>query len=169
MHGQADWWPEDWTEPVGYHATIPCKKEETGYRVFDNVFAIDRGLNDDSVVVIKYMHSMLRDQEAYHNRFGTAGFCRSGSYSSPQYMTNTMRICTKDAVDVSYDATVPVKPKWNDPSKKYSDDEYCSTSSEDVPWSMVSLLVCAFFCVWHRSGLFIATSIPLIQKKKKII
>jgi hypothetical protein len=132
----ADWWPDDWTEPVGYHATVPCKKEDTGYRVFDNVFAIDRGPSDDSVVVVKYVHSMLRDQEAYHNRFGTAGFCRSGSYASPQYMTNTMRVCTKDAVDVSYDAAVPVKPRWKDGSEKYSDEEYCAASSEDVPWTM---------------------------------
>lgn len=105
--------------------------------MFDNVFAIDRGMSDDSVVVVRYMHSMLRDQEAYHNRFGTAGFCRSGSYASPQYMTNTMRICTRDAVDVSYDATVPVKPKWQDPSRMYSEEEHCADSSEDVPWSMV--------------------------------
>lgn len=46
---------------------MPCRKEETGYRVFDNVFAIDRK-TDDSVVVIRYMHSMLRDQETYHSR-----------------------------------------------------------------------------------------------------
>jgi hypothetical protein len=78
----ADWWPEDWTQPVGYHATVPCSKDETGYRVFDNVFVIDRGQNSDNVVVMRYMHSMVRDQEAYHSRsFFLHMFLASASYS----------------------------------------------------------------------------------------
>lgn len=47
---------------MGYHATVPCKKEEAGYRLFDNVFVVDRSPSTEDVVVIKYMHSMVRDQ-----------------------------------------------------------------------------------------------------------
>ena len=130
----ADWWPEDWTQPVGYHATLPCRKEEAGYRVFDNVFAIDR--SSDDMVVVRYMHSMVRDQEAYHSRLGTAGLCRTGTYNASQYVTNTMRVCTKDAFSVEYDATVPIKPRWNSPDKMYSDEEFCADTEKDVPWSM---------------------------------
>ena len=57
---------QDWTKPVGYHVTLPCSKEHAGYRTFDAAFAVDRG--DGTVVEIKYQHSMLRDQDAYHSR-----------------------------------------------------------------------------------------------------
>lgn len=67
--GIADWWPEDWTKPVGYHVTVPCSKDDTGYRLFDAAFAVDRGDSTVSVVQVKYVHSMLRDQEAYHSRY----------------------------------------------------------------------------------------------------
>lgn len=133
--GIADWWPEDWTQPVGYHATVPCSKDEAGYRVFDSVFAIDRE-SSSSVVIVKYMHSMVRDPEAYHSRFATAGFCRRGNYNHSQYVANTMRVCTRDVENVEYDATVPVAPKFLNPQKKFSDAEYCAPDAADVPWSM---------------------------------
>lgn len=69
-------------------------------------------------------------------RYGTAGFCRSGSYGIPQFETNTMRICTLDAKDVQYDAAVPVGPKWKGAANTFSQTEYCSQSSSDVPWSL---------------------------------
>jgi hypothetical protein len=43
-------------------------------------------------------------------RYGAASFCRTGSYGMPQFVTNTMRLCTKDAANASYDASVPVRP-----------------------------------------------------------
>lgn len=66
--GIADWWPEDWTKPVGYHVTVPCSKDEAGYRVFDAAFAVDRNDGTMDVVKVKYQHTMMRDQEAYHSR-----------------------------------------------------------------------------------------------------
>jgi hypothetical protein len=66
--GIADWWPEDWTKPVGYHVTVPCSKDDTGYKVFDAAFAVDRTDSSVNVVTIKYVHTMLRDQEIYHSR-----------------------------------------------------------------------------------------------------
>lgn len=47
-----------------------------------------------------------------------------------------MRVCTRDASNVQYDAAVPVKPKWADPNKMFSDDERCAGTEKDVPWSM---------------------------------
>lgn len=44
-----------------------------------------------------------------------------------------MRICTRDAVNVSYDATIPAKPVWQE---AYSSTEHCASSEKDVPWSM---------------------------------
>lgn len=69
-------------------------------------------------------------------RFGTAGFCRSGSVHAAQYVTNTMRVCTKDAVNVAYDATVPVQPRWSSPANMFSGEEFCAPSEKDVPWTM---------------------------------
>ena len=65
---------QDWTKPVGYHVTVPCSKDQTGYRTFDSAFAVDRS-NGTMLVHMRYMHSMLRDQEAYHSRW--VGACRS--------------------------------------------------------------------------------------------
>ena len=56
---------QDWTKPVGYHVTLPCSKDQAGYRTFDAAFAIDRG---DGTIQMKYMHTALRDQDAYHSR-----------------------------------------------------------------------------------------------------
>lgn len=47
--------------------TVPCSKDQTGYRTFDSAFAVDRG--DGTVAVsMKYVHTMLRDQDAFHSR-----------------------------------------------------------------------------------------------------
>jgi hypothetical protein len=59
---------QDWTKPVGYHVTLPCSKEQAGYRTFDSAFAIDRWDGTMSVVHMKYQHTMLRDQDTYHSR-----------------------------------------------------------------------------------------------------
>lgn len=56
---------QDWTKPVGYHVTVPCSKEQAGFRTFDAGFAVDRG---DGTVVMKYMHTMMRDPDTYHSR-----------------------------------------------------------------------------------------------------
>lgn len=120
--------------PVGYHVTVPCNKYQTGFKTFDSAFAIDRG--DSLVVKIRYMHTMLRDPDRYHSQYGTAGFCRVGNYGMPPFVTNTMRVCTRDAIDASYDATVPAMPRYKDGSSTpiYTDEESCSTSPYEVPW-----------------------------------
>lgn len=67
----------------------------------------------------------------------------------PQFVTNTMRVCTRDAADAQYDASVPAMPRYYDStSSTYQtassnpehvwdgSEEYCSDSPYDVPWSM---------------------------------
>ena len=56
---------QDWSKPVGYHVTLPCSRDQAGYRTFDSAFAVDR---NDGTILIKYLHTTLRDQDAYHSR-----------------------------------------------------------------------------------------------------
>lgn len=90
--------------------------------------------------MFRYAHTALRDSADYHSTFGTAGFCRKGSYGMPRYVTNTMRVCTRDSINVQYDATVPVSPTFQgDGSVQFSDMEYCSDTPYDVPWTVDSV------------------------------
>lgn len=75
-------------------------------------------------------------------RFGVSGFCRTGNYGMPQFATNTMRLCTKDAAaNAAYDASVPVAPVYYTNSSSYTTNpqfdsqEQCSESPYEVPWS----------------------------------
>ena len=133
--GIADWWPEDWTRPVGYHVTVPCHKDQAGYRTFDSAFAIEREDGEMGLVHMKYQHNLARDPDTYHSEYGGAGLCRRGNYGIPKFQTNTMRVCTQDSIDVQYDATVPVLPKFTSGTQTYG-DEYCSDSPYDVPWTI---------------------------------
>lgn len=136
--GISDWWPEDWTMPVGYHVTLPCDKDQAGYKTFDAAFAVERP-NNRVNVIMRYAHSTFRDQDDYHSTFGTAGFCRKGSYGMPRSVTNTMRLCTVDSVNVEYDATVPIRPRFSGNGfEQFSSTEYCSETPYEVPWAVDS-------------------------------
>jgi hypothetical protein len=61
----------------------------------------------------------------------------------PQFVTNTMRLCTRDAINASYDATVPVKPRYRKNANSdysetptFDEQELCSSTPYDVPWSL---------------------------------
>ena len=57
----------------------------------------------------------------------------------PQFVTNTMRVCTRDASGATYDAAVPVKPLFHNSSVLPTfegSEEMCSETPFDVPWSM---------------------------------
>ena len=73
--GIADWWPEDWSAPSGYHVTLPCDSNQAGYRTFDSAFAVERA-GGGMTVTMRYLHTALRDPNLYHSAFGTSGFCR---------------------------------------------------------------------------------------------
>lgn len=113
--------------------TVPCQSSETAYRTFDSAFAVER--NDGNFPVkMRYYHNALRERDTFHSEYGAAGFCRKGVYGMPRYITNTMRICTRDAANVQYDATVPVKPKYTNDTEQFSDDEHCSDNPFTTPW-----------------------------------
>ena len=123
----SDWWPANWSMPAGYHVTLPC--DNCAHRTFDSAFAVY--LEGQQ----KYMvfHSILmRDHKSVSNEHGSSGFCRRGVYGMPMHVTNTMRICTRDAANARYDAAVPVRPLW---SGEFG-DEFCSDSPFDTPWNI---------------------------------
>ena len=132
----SDWWPEDWSKPVGYHVTLPCDGKDSAYRTFDSAFVMETGTLDGTFHVnMRYMHTMVRNITNVNSEYGRAGFCRRGAYGMPTHVTNTMRVCTRDATDVQYDASVPVLPKWTHGLESWG-DEYCAESPYDVPWSI---------------------------------
>lgn len=135
--GISDWWPEDWNQPVGYHVTLPCHSSEAGYRTFDSAFAVED--TGDTVRMI-YYHGALRDRRSSHSEFGGSGFCRRGSYGMPRALTNTMRVCVRDAHLASYDAHVPLHPTYGlnrSRSPQFSEERLCAGSPYDVPWTVV--------------------------------
>jgi hypothetical protein len=132
----SDWWPEDWTKPVGYHVTLPCDGKDSAYRTFDSAFVMETDFPEGEFhVTMRYMHTMVRNITSASNEYGRSGFCRRGAYGMPTHVTNTMRVCTRDAVNVQYDASVPVAPKWVGGTESMG-EEHCAETPYDVPWSI---------------------------------
>jgi hypothetical protein len=134
--GVLDWWPEEWSFPVGYHVTVPCEAEDTAYRSFAQAFALDAGGGK-----LVYQHDLLRDAELADSHFGVGGLCRSGNFGMPMPETNNMRYCTRMPLDDTEDFTLPVAD-GEDPTDEAMawGEETCSSSSSDLPWpSMASL------------------------------
>ena len=76
----ADWWPADQTLPVGYHATLPCTSEETGYCTIDSAFAVERsGSGTFTVAKPVYQHDATRDAAKIDTHFGSGGVCSTDS------------------------------------------------------------------------------------------
>lgn len=139
--GVHDWWPDDWTKPVGYHVTLPCHHSETAYRTFDSVFAVDE--SNPANIRMVYQHNTLRDRQSAHSEYGASGLCRKGTYGMPRAITNTMRVCTRDSKDAVYDASVPVKPEYGTNRSTvpvYDDDNVrCADSPYETPWFIEDL------------------------------
>jgi hypothetical protein len=132
----SDWWPEDWSKPVGYHVTLPCDGADSAYRTFDSAFFMEMDNTSEVFqVTMRYAHTALRNITAASNEYGRSGFCRRGVYGMPTLVTNTMRVCTQDATNVMYDAHVPVMPRWLGPANQ-AGDEHCSNSPYDIPWTI---------------------------------
>jgi hypothetical protein len=133
----ADWWPADWSKPVGYHVTLPCDGKDSAYRTFDSAFVMETDSSDGEFhVTMRYMHTMVRNITTASSEYARAGFCRRGAYGMPTHQTNTMRVCTRDATNVQYDASVPVVPKWLNGGQESQGEEYCAETPYDVPWSI---------------------------------
>jgi hypothetical protein len=124
----ADYWPDGATFPVGYHATVPCDKEDAGYRSFDNVFALEFGPDGNPRMV--YMEDQTRDGDLVDSHFGAAGVCRGTNFGFDMYETNTMRVCTRTSQGENVDVHVPKGP--NEPGDLGL--PRCSASSTELPW-----------------------------------
>ena len=128
--GIVDWWPEEWSEPVGYHVTTPCHPDEAGYRVFDNSFAVDRDA-DGEAATIRHHADALRDPVLKAANFGTCGLCRQTTYGMPLFDINPMRVCTQMPETEKFDPTVPRTPEQGSEWREWK----CADSTHDVPWT----------------------------------
>lgn len=123
----SDYWPDESLFPVGYHVSVPCDGSETGYRSFDNVFALDL---DQASPRLVYLEDETRDRGRVDSHLGASGICRLTNFGFDMYETNTMRACTR--VHDNEDVDIHV-PKTDNPPGELGMDR-CSASSEDLPW-----------------------------------
>ena len=130
-----DWWPEQETLPVGYHATVPCDSSETGYRTFDSAFAVERSTAGQYTVVrMVYQNDLTRDATRIDTHLGAGGVCRQSNLGMPFYQTNTMQVCTRQILDDgSLDPAIPVQQSGGATDDAYG-PESCSSDSADLPW-----------------------------------
>lgn len=105
-----DWWPDEWSQPVGYHVTAPPFADEAGYRVYDHAFVVDR--SSDLGVFVRYEHTYVRNQSVSQNRFGASGVCNAHTYGLDMRETNLMRTCTETSRHTHADPTVPVRSSF---------------------------------------------------------
>jgi len=133
----SDWWPENQTLPIGYHATTPCSSDETGYRTFDSAFAVERTASPGQFTVVKlvYQHDLTRDATVIDTHFGAGGVCRSSNLGMPLFQTNNMHVCTRQLVGTdTLDPAVPSMYASSYPDQSFLSTESCGVDSSDVPW-----------------------------------
>lgn len=126
----SDYWPDESLFPVGYHVSCPCMANDTAYRSFDNVFAVDMQ-SDPTQAILRYFDDQTRDADLIDSNFGASGVCRMSNFGFDMYETNTMRLCTKTQGKENVDIYVPNHIKSTSLNTEYQ----CSSSSKDVPWS----------------------------------
>lgn len=128
----ADWWPQDQTVPVGYHATTPCASDDIGYRTFDSAFAVERTTvpGEFTLVRLVYEHDLTRDAAVVDTQLGGGGVCRASNLGLPLIQTNQMRICTRQqAAPDTLDPAIPGAP-----APAAYGQEQCSADSTTIPW-----------------------------------
>ena len=134
-----DWWPQGQTLPVGYHATVPCTSDETGYQTFDSAFAVERqdSAGQYTVVRMVYQHDLTRNASSVDSQVGSGGVCRASNLGLPMINVNEMRICTRqqtgpDTLDAAIPGIPPMSPLGQ---------AQCSGDSASVPWFEVAGVV----------------------------
>lgn len=120
-----DWWPEEWTHPVGYHVTLPCTG--AAHRTFDAAWL---ALEVGTTIQMHYTPDALRDHNRSTSAFGAASTCRTHSYAMPMDILNPIRLCTQ-ADSQPADPYVP-NPRSSKPPQW--DTERCAASPFDIPW-----------------------------------
>ena len=130
----ADWWPDDWDFPVGYHVTVPCQAEDASYRSFHQAFGL-AGVDAEGVPVLAYQQDLLRDGALVDSNFGAGGLCRTTNFGMETLGVNTMRYCTQVPKNPASDYTVATKTlpgDWGNWS--------CSASADSLPWPDYTVL-----------------------------
>lgn len=127
----ADWWPDDWDYPVGYHVTVPCAAQDAAYRSFHQAFAYT-GRDEAGVPVLAYQHDLLRDGDLVDTNFGVNGLCRSLNWGLEPVVTNTMRYCTRAPAE-QYEDSAVYRP-GGPPAARAWTEWACSTSHTQLPW-----------------------------------
>lgn len=128
-----DWWPETWDMPVGYHVTVPCSADETGYRVFDESYVLYR--SGDGTHSVYQSGTTLRNKTLVQNFVGAAGECTKNNVGMPFVLSNTIRLCTREAADqpiVPEDPSMPFRPL---DVHEYGEGA-CSDEPFSTPWDV---------------------------------
>ena len=153
----ADWWPDEWDFPVGYHVTVPCEAGDAAYRSFHQAFVYD-GVDAGGVPVMRYEQDLVRDGDLVDTNFGGNGLCRTTNYAMETVGTNLMRYCTRQLTSAN------VAPGFNVTADEVDFTVYgqtwsdtglygqgvCSTSAYDLPWPDHT----AIAVNTHESGLY---------------
>ena len=134
----ADWWPEQETLPVGYHATTSCSSDDTGYRTFDSAFAVERTAGQFTVARLVYQNDLTRAAATVDTLAGGGGVCRASNLGLPMLKTNRVCLCTRqqvgnDTLDIAVPPHAPLYTTTPLPDALYG-AEACAESSTEVGW-----------------------------------
>ncbi|NBV34022.1 MAG: hypothetical protein EBR81_09610, partial [Proteobacteria bacterium] len=122
----ADWWPDDWDYPIGYHVTYPC--DDIAYRTFHQAFGIDQDAISGETI-LRYQHDLLRPAELVDTSY-LGALCRSNVWGFDAYNLNTVRYCTRASNDSLEDYTV----YGLDRTVRGWSEWACAASSASLPW-----------------------------------
>ena len=129
----ADWWPDQWRYPTGYHVTAGCSRQrDAHWKTFDASWRWDS--QSEQMIFSK---DETNDPLLSRNSFGASGVCRANNYGMPMTGLNTMTACTKENVNAKVDPTVPAQPKqpqWSD------GQENCAPDAFSTPWNVNRVL-----------------------------
>jgi len=129
----ADWWPDEWKQPVGHHVTAGCSRPgDAHWKTFDASWRWDS--RTEQMVFAK---DETNDPLLSRDAFGASGVCRANNYGMPMTGLNTMTTCTKENENAKADPTVPLQstqPTWADGI------ENCAPDAFATPWNVDRML-----------------------------
>ena len=124
-----DWWPDEWTQPVGYHVTPGCSRpKDAHWKTFDASWRWDSVL--EQMVLAR---DETNDPLMSRNAFGASGVCRTNNYGMPMTTLNTMAVCTKENANAQTDPMVAqptAQPAWVDGAVN------CASDPFSTPWTV---------------------------------
>ena len=124
-----DWWPEEWTHPVGYHVTPGCSRpNDAHWRTFDSSWRWD-----SQTEKLHLAKDETNDPMLNRNAFGASGVCRTNNFGMPLVVLNTMAVCTKENSNSLSDPMVPAPSK---PDTWVDGKENCASDHSSTPWEV---------------------------------